>query len=151
MSNIKIAIASDHAGFSLKEELVLFLTGKGLTPGNFGAFSAESADYPIYAKKLCINIQNCEFDCGILVCGTGLGMSIAANKFKGIRCALCSEPVSAVLAKQHNNANVLALGARIIGADMAKAIVGAWLGAEFSGARHEIRLRMISGFEGGGE
>lgn len=142
-----LAIGCDHGGFALKEVLKKHLEEKGVPFKDFGTYSEESCDYPLYAKKVCEAIQKGECDGGILVCGTGIGISISANKFKGIRCALLSEPLSARLTKEHNNANVIALGGRITGPLLAMEIVDAWLGASFMGGRHQDRIDIISGFE----
>ncbi|MDR1569833.1 MAG: ribose 5-phosphate isomerase B [Oscillospiraceae bacterium] len=144
----RVALASDHAGFALKAEIREHLRARGFDVNDFGAHGAESVDYPAYAAAVARAVRdvNGAFECGVLVCGTGLGMSIAANKFSGIRCAVCSEPYSARLARQHNNANILALGARVVGIDMAKDIVDAYLNARFE-LRHQRRLDQIKELE----
>lgn len=144
---MKIAIGCDHSAVELKKEIIAFLESKGIEVKDFGTQSTESSNYPEYAGKVCKSIQNGEFESGILICGTGVGMSIAANKYKGIRCVVCSEPYSAMLSKQHNNSNVLAFGARVIGVEMAKMIVDHWLCAEFEGGKHKIRVDMITDIE----
>ena len=142
MSKI-IAIASDHAGPDYKARLIEYLTGKGYTCINLGTDTDASVDYPIYADKVCQKITSGEADLGILICGTGIGMSIAANKHKGIRAGLCGDPESASLTRQHNNANVLCMGARIISFEKAIEITDAFLGAEFLGGRHQRRVDML--------
>ena len=142
-----IAIASDHGGYSLKEELREYLESKGIAIKDVGTYSDERCDYPIYAKKAIECILNKECDRAILVCGTGFGMTIVANKYKGIRCASCWNKDLAKLLKEHNNANVIALPGRFIEAEEAKEIVNTWLNAEFIGGRHTDRLQMIEEIE----
>ncbi len=138
-----IAIASDHAAVDYKKRLIEYLTEKGYACLNLGTDTEESVDYPIYADKVCKKITEGEADLGILVCGTGIGMSIAANKHKGIRAALCADPVSASLTRQHNNANILCMGARIISFETALEITDAFLSSDFLGGRHERRVEML--------
>lgn len=140
---MKIAIAADHGGYELKTQILKYLNEAGHEVTDFGTNSPTSVDYPDYAFMVANAVADNSHEFGILICGTGIGMSIAANKVKGIRCALCSEPVSAKLTRQHNNANVLAMGARIIGIEMAKAIVDAFLNGIFEGGRHENRVNKI--------
>lgn len=142
MSKI-IAIASDHAGPDYKKRLIEYLSAKGYTCLNLGTDTDASVDYPIYADKVCQKITSGEADLGILICGTGIGMSIAANKHKGIRAGLCGDPDSASLTRQHNNANVLCMGARIISFEKALEITDAFLDAEFLGGRHQRRVDML--------
>lgn len=143
-----IAMGADHGGFALKEVLKAYLTEKGIETVDYGTYNGtDSVDYPVYAKAVCEAIQKGECDLGILVCGTGIGISIAANKMKGIRCAHLCDPLSASLTRQHNNANVIALGGRITGDELAKAIVDAWLSAEYQGGRHQNRIDLISALE----
>ncbi|MBQ9949456.1 MAG: ribose 5-phosphate isomerase B [Clostridia bacterium] len=144
---MKIIIGSDHGGFELKNELCTYLREMGHEVEDAGCHSQSSVDYPDYAFPVCEAVAKGEFAFGILVCGTGIGMSICANKVRGIRCALCSEPVSAALTRKHNNANVLAMGARIIGKELAKEIVRTFLSTEFDGGRHENRVNKISEYE----
>ena len=144
---MRIAIASDHGGFDYKEQLVPYLTSLGHEVKDFGTDSTKSVDYCDFAFASCEAVANGEFDRGVLICGTGVGMSICANKVKGIRCALCSEPVSAALTRAHNNSNVVAMGARTIGIEMAKAILDAFLTTEFDGGRHETRVNKIIAYE----
>jgi len=140
---MKIAIGNDHAATDLKKHVVEYLEGKGVEVVNFGTDDYASTDYPLYAEKVAKAVLAGEADKGILICGTGLGISIAANKIQGIRCALCSEPVSARLSREHNNANIVAMGARTIGPAMAEAIVDTFLSTDFDGGRHQRRLDMI--------
>ena len=140
---MKIAIAADHGGYELKNRIADYLIELGHTVTDFGTNSADSVDYPDYAFLASKAVADNSHEFGILICGSGIGMSICANKVKGIRCALCSEPVSARLSRQHNDANILALGARIIGVEMAKAIVDAFLNEKFEGGRHEKRVSKI--------
>ena len=145
-----IAIACDHAGPALKEELKAMLTEMGYTYKDFGTDTEASVDYPVYASRAARAVASGECDKGILICGTGIGISITANKVKGVRCALCSEPVSAALTRQHNNANMVAMGARIIGPELAKEIVKTFLTTEFEGGeRHERRIGLITAVENG--
>jgi ribose 5-phosphate isomerase B len=143
----RIAIGSDHVGYPLKEEIKKYLEELGYSYQDFGAHAVERTDYPLFAKDVTSAIASSQADLGILVCGTGVGMSITANKVRGIRAVVCSEPYSAMLSRQHNNTNVLALGARVIGSELARMIVKAWLEAEFEGGRHASRLEIISQIE----
>lgn len=142
-----IAIGSDHGGFELKNKLVHFLKEQGISVKDYGIDEAISTDYPDIAKTVCTAVLDGVCDRGILVCGTGIGISIAANKIKGIRAALCSDSYSAKMAKQHNNANIIALGGRVIGEEIAYEIVKAYLEAEFQGGRHQIRVDKITSLE----
>lgn len=144
---MKIAIGSDHGGLELKEEIRKHLEDKGIDIKDFGTYSDDSVDYPDFGKKVSQSVANGEYDRGIVVCGTGIGISIACNKVKGIRCALCSDTYSAKMASMHNNANVIALGGRVIGKDLAKEIVDSFLKAEFQGGRHERRVNKIIDIE----
>ena len=146
---MKIAIGNDHGGVELKQHLVEYLTGKGYEVVNFGTDSTASNHYPIYAQKVGNAVVSGEYDRGILICGTGLGISISANKIKGVRCALCSEPVSARLSREHNNANILAMGARTIGPVLAEGIVDTFLTTDFQGGRHAVRVGLIAELEEG--
>lgn len=143
----RIAIGSDHVGYPLKDEIKKYLDELGYTYQDFGAYSVDRTDYPLFAKDVTSAISAGKADLGILICGTGVGMSITANKVKGIRAVVCSEPYSAMLSRQHNNTNVLALGSRVIGPELARMIVKAWLEAEFEGGRHASRVEMISQIE----
>jgi ribose 5-phosphate isomerase B len=143
-----IAIASDHGGFGLKQEVIKFLEKKGIEVKDFGTHSEESTDYPIYAKAAAETVVSGQCEKAILICGTGIGMSIAANKVKGVRAALCNDLFCARLSREHNDANVLCMGARVIGLDLAFAIVDEWLGTAFSNAgRHAGRIKMIGDME----
>jgi ribose 5-phosphate isomerase B len=146
-SRKRIAIGSDHVGLPLKEEIKKYLDELRYIYRDFGAHSAERTDYPLFAKDVTSAIASGQADLGILICGTGVGMSITANKVRGIRAVVCSEPYSAMLSRQHNNTNVLAQGARVIGPELARMIVKAWLDAEFEGGRHASRLEIISKIE----
>lgn len=142
-----IAIASDHGGYALKEEIKKYFDEKEIPYVDFGTESEERTDYPVYAKKVAKAVQKNECDKGILVCGTGFGMTIVANKFKGIRCASCWNEDVAKLFKGHNNGNVIALPGRFINISQAVVILRAWLGAEFMDGRHAERLQMIADVE----
>jgi len=143
-----LAIGSDHGGFTLKQEIMSYLSKGGIEFKDFGTYTSDSCDYPVYAEKVARAVADGECDRGILVCGTGIGMSIAANKIKGVRCALCADCFSAEMTRRHNNANVLALGERTIGAGLALKITEIFLNTPFEGARHERRVDMISKIEG---
>lgn len=144
---MKIAIGCDHAAYTFKEEIKAYLAEKGHTLIDKGCYSAERADYPDHGIAVGEAVASGEAERGIVICGSGIGISIAANKVKGVRCALCSEPLSARLSRNHNDANVLAMGARLIGLEMGKAIVDEWLVAEFEGGRHVGRIEKISRYE----
>lgn len=146
---MKLYIASDHAGYELKFNLVSFLLKNFQEYEVFdcGAYSEESVDYPDYAEKVCENVVNNKDSLGILVCGTGIGMSIAANKVNGIRAALCNDIFTARLSRQHNNANVLVMGARVIGNGVATEIVKSFLDTTFEGGRHLNRIGLINKIE----
>lgn len=144
---MKIAIGSDHGGFALKQALIPFLQGLDIDVADAGAYSEESVDYPDFGKRVSLLVIHGEADAGIVVCGTGIGISIAANKIPGIRAALVTTPDMARLAKEHNNANVLALGGRILDQATAEACVSAWLNAAFEGDRHQRRLDKIAEIE----
>ena len=140
---MKIAIASDHGGFELKEIVKKHVAERGFEVADLGTNSEESVDYPVYGKACGEAVVKGDADCGIVVCGTGIGISIAANKVKGVRCGLCTSVEMAQLTKQHNNANVLALGGRTTPFEQALQIVDAWLDTEFEGGRHERRTNML--------
>ena len=142
-----LAIASDHGGFALKQEIMAFLKESGIEYEDLGTYSTESVDYPVYAAKLGKAVAAGEFERGILICGTGIGISIAANKIHGIRCALCSDCYSAEMSRRHNNANVLAMGGRTLGVELAKKITDTFLHTEFEGGRHERRVNLIMALE----
>jgi len=141
--NKPIAIACDHGGYYLKQEIIKHLTEKGYSYVDYGTDSDASVDYPIYAKKVCTAIQSGESELGILICGTGIGMSIAANKHKGIRAACCTDTFSARFTRMHNDANVLCLGARVLGAGLALDLVDLYLTTPFEGGRHSKRVAML--------
>ena len=148
---MKIAIGNDHTAVELKNHIKEFLENKGYDVTDFGTSSGERTDYPIYGYKVARSVANKEFDFGILICGTGIGISLAANKVKGIRAAVCSEPYSARLTRAHNNANIIAFGARVVGPSMAEMIVEEFLTTEYEGGRHQKRIDMISDIENGEE
>ena len=142
-----IAIGCDHGGFELKEHIKKHLDEIGEEYKDYGTYSEESVDYPDCAAPVCKAIQDKTADKGILICGTGIGISIAANKHKGIRAALCSDVYSAKMTKQHNNANIICLGGRVTGRELAFMIVDTWLNTEFEGGRHEARIEKIHKIE----
>ena len=144
---MKIAMAADHGGYELKKIIIEHLKEKGIETKDVGCYSTESVDYPDIAEAVCVPVAAGAFDFGILVCGTGIGISIAANKVDGIRAAHCTDAYSAAKAKEHNNANVICLGGRITGVDLALTIVDAYLGAEFEGGRHQTRVDKIMALE----
>jgi len=144
---MKISIGSDHAGFELKEKIKKYLVGLGHEYEDFGTNSTESVDYPDFALKVAESVAKKECDMGILICGSGLGMSMAANKIPGIRAALCSSPEMARLSREHNNANVLTIGARLTDENTAKEIVRVWLTTDFAGDRHLRRINKIRDIE----
>lgn len=140
---MKIATASDHGGFALKEEVKKHLMERGIEVLDLGTHSEESVDYPVYGKACGEAVASGKADLGIVVCGTGIGISIAANKVKGIRCGLCTSVEMARLTKQHNNANILALGGRTTETGLAMEIVDTWLDTEFEGGRHQRRVNLL--------
>ena len=144
---MKIAIANDHSAVELKNIIKEHLESKGYEVLNLGTDSTESCDYPVYGEKVGEAVAHGDVDLGILICGTGVGISLAANKVKGVRAVVCSEPYSAKLSRQHNNTNILAFGARVIGIELAKMIIDEWLNAEFEGGRHQTRIDMITAIE----
>ena len=144
---MKIALACDHGGVNLKEAIKKHLIGLGHEVVDFGVNSSESVDYPDYALKAATSVANKETECGILVCGTGIGISLAANKVPGIRCAVVSDVFSAKMSKAHNDANMLSLGERVLGRGLALEIVDAWINTEFEGDRHSKRVNMIKEIE----
>ncbi len=139
----RIALGSDHAGFTAKEEIKKFLADEGIEFEDLGTHSTDSCDYPEYAHKVAVSVAEGRFPRGILCCGSGIGVSIAANKVKGIRAALCRDPESAKLSRQHNDANVLCIAARMTSVDELKEILTQWLGTEFEGGRHQTRVDKI--------
>jgi ribose 5-phosphate isomerase B len=140
---MKLGIAADHGGFELKEFLLDFLKKEKYEVENFGCFSEESVDYPDFAHKLCQSLLSGNIERGILICGTGLGMSITANRYKGIRATLANDLFSAIMGRRHNDSNVLVLGGRIVGKALAVEILKKWLQEEFEGGRHIRRLAKI--------
>ena len=144
---MKIGIGNDHSALELKAEIIDFLKEKGHEVVDYGTNSPESCDYPIYGEKVARAVAAGEVEKGILICGTGLGISLAANKVEGIRAVVCSEPFTAKMSRAHNNCNILALGARVVGAELAKMIVDTWLSTEFEGGRHQRRVDMIMDIE----
>lgn len=144
-----IAIACDHSALELKAEVEALLTSRGLEYRDFGTYTADSCHYPIYGARAAYAVASGECDKGIVICGTGIGMSLVANKVPGIRCALCGDPYSAKMTRAHNDANMLALGARVIGVELAKMIVEAFLDTPFEGGRHQTRIDMITALENG--
>lgn len=144
---MRIALGADHGGFELKEEIKRYLEDNKYEIKDFGTYSNESCDYPDYAIKVSEAVLNKEATLGILICGTGIGISIAANKVSGIRAALCSDTFSARLTREHNDANILAMGARVVGAGLAIDIVKAFLNSEFEGDRHIRRIEKITAIE----
>ncbi len=143
----KIVIGSDHGGFELKKEVIAHLEKRGIEVTDVGTHSTESCNYPDYARALCKRIQSGEFERGILVCGTGIGISIAANKHNGIRAACCSDTFSARMTRMHNDANVLCFGGRVVGAGLACDMVDLFVDTEFEGGRHTDRVNMLADIE----
>lgn len=144
---MKLAIAADHGGFKLKEEIKSLLASMDISFEDFGCTCEQSVDYPDYALPVAQKVANGEYDRGILVCGTGIGMSIAANKVQGIRCALVHDTFSAKATREHNDSNILAMGERVIGPGLALDIVKIWLATEFLGGRHERRVEKVKEIE----
>ncbi|RPF42961.1 ribose 5-phosphate isomerase B [Thermodesulfitimonas autotrophica] len=144
---MRVAIGSDHGGFKLKQEIIAFLVEEGVTFQDFGTHTPEACDYPDIAFAVAQAVARGEYDRGIIVCGTGIGVAIAANKVPGIRAALCHDTFSARMSREHNDANVLTLGERVIGFGLAREIVGVWLKAEFAGGRHARRVDKITAYE----
>ena len=146
-----IALACDHSALEMKQEIKNLLDELGETYRDFGTDTADSCDYPVFGARAAKAVASGECEKGIVICGTGIGISLAANKVKGIRCALCSEPYSAELTRRHNNANMLALGARVIGPELAKMIVKTFLTTPFEGGRHQRRIDLITAIEEGND
>lgn len=145
---MKISFGSDHGGLELKNHLISYLSGKGHETVDYGTYTKDSCDYPDYAYPAALSIQNHEADYAIVICTTGIGVSMVANKVKGVRCSLVASVEDAVLTKEHNNSNCLALGAKNVSKELACDIVDAWLSAEFTGGRHVNRVNKISVIEG---
>lgn len=141
---MNIAIGSDHGGFELKQFIVVLLERRGDTVLDLGAHSGASVDYPDFAVQVCEKVLSGEAKYGILVCGTGIGMSMAANRYRGVRAALCHDEYTARLSREHNDANVLCLGDRVLGKGVAEGIVEVWLNTEFGGGRHQMRISKFS-------
>ena len=144
---MKIGIGNDHSALELKAEIIELLKEKGHEVVDYGTNSPESCDYHVYGEKVGRAVASGEVERGILICGTGLGISLAANKVKGVRAAVCSEPFTAKMSRAHNNCNILAFGARVVGAELAKMIVETWLDTEFEGGRHQRRVDMLMDIE----
>lgn len=144
---MKIGIANDHSAVDMKNELVSWLEENGYEVVNYGTDTNDSVDYPLYGEKLANAVTAGEVERGIAICGTGIGIGIACNKVRGIRCCSCSEPYSAEYSRRHNNANIASIGARVIGIEMAKMIVNAFLTTEFEGGRHERRVDQLMDIE----
>ncbi len=143
MEKLKVAIGCDHGGFELKQKIIEYLKARDIEFKDFGIYIKEASDYPEIAKEVAKEVASNKFDRGILVCGTGIGMSIVANKTKGIRASLCHDTYSARVSRAHNNANILCLGARVVGEYLALDIVDIWLKSNFEGGRHKKRIDMI--------
>ncbi len=141
---VKIVIGSDHGGFEMKEQVVSFLKNEGHEVVDAGCYSMDSVDYPEIAEKVCATVQEGSVSQGILICGTGIGMSLAANRHRDIRAALCHEAYTARMSREHNNANILCMGGRVLGIEIALDIVRVWLKTPFAGGRHQRRIEMFS-------
>ncbi|OGP62497.1 MAG: ribose 5-phosphate isomerase B [Deltaproteobacteria bacterium RBG_13_53_10] len=144
---MRIGLACDHGGFELKEELKAFLKSTGTEPIDMGSFNEESVDYPDYGVLVAEKVSRGELERGILICGTGIGMSIVANKFPGVRAALANDLFSARCSREHNDANILVIGGRMIGREVAREIVRIWLSTPFAGGRHQRRIDKIKALE----
>ena len=140
---MKIAIGNDHVAVEMKNQITEYLTSLGHEVINFGTDSSDRCDYPVFGEAVARAVVRGDAERGIVICGTGVGISLAANRVRGIRAVVCSEPYSAALSREHNNTNVLAFGARVIGIELAKLIVKSWLDAEFEGGRHANRVKML--------
>ena len=144
---MKVAVGCDHGGFVLKDAVISTIEELGAQVVDMGTYSTESVDYPVYGKKVADAVANGECDLGVVMCGTGIGISIAANKVKGIRAAVVTDEFMAEMTRRHNNANIIALGGRVITPEKAKSLVKAWYTAEFEGGRHQKRIDMITQIE----
>ena len=142
-----IALGCDHGGYALKEHIKTYLEGKGLACKDFGTFSTDSCDYPVFGRAAAEAVASGECDRGIVICTTGIGISITANKVKGVRCALCADSLSAEMTRRHNDANMLAMGAGIVGPNLAERIVDVFLSTGFEGGRHQRRVNLITDME----
>lgn len=146
---MNIAIGCDHIGLQLKPVIAAHLESRGHTVVDLGCNSRDRVDYPVYAARVAQAVVSGECSLGVLICGTGVGISIAANKVRGIRAAVCSEPYSAAMARRHNDANIIAFGARVVGPDLAKMIVDMFLDTQYEGGRHQARVELIATMEDG--
>ncbi len=146
-----VAIGNDHAAVDMKNEVIRHLEARGYAVKNFGTDTSDSCDYPVYGKRVADAVASGDCDLGVLICGTGVGISLAANKVKGIRAVVCSEPYSAAMARTHNNANIVCFGARVVGPATALSIVDAFFDASFEGGRHTARVDLITAIEEGRE
>ena len=144
---MKIAIGCDHGGYLLKQDLLIWMEENDIEYEDFGCFSAESVDYPVYGEKVARAVASGAYDRGVVICTTGIGISIAANKVKGIRCAHCADPLSAEMTRRHNDANVIALGAGMIGPNLARRMVEVFLNTDFEGGRHARRVAQLDAIE----
>ena len=144
---MRLAVGSDHAAYEFKLDMLKYLDELGIEYEDFGTHSAERTDYPIWGEKVAKKVASGEFEKGLLFCGSGIGISISANKVRGIRAVVCSEPYSAKLSRIHNDTNILCMGARVVGPDLARMILDEWLKAEFEGGRHTKRVEMIDQIE----
>ncbi|MBO7674175.1 MAG: ribose 5-phosphate isomerase B [Atopobiaceae bacterium] len=144
---MKLAIGNDHTAVELKNTIMSHLQDKGIEVVNVGTDSSESFDYPLSGYRVGKLVAAGDVDCGVLICGTGVGISLAANKVPGVRACVCSEPYTAALSKRHNDANIIAFGARVVGDEMAKLIVDSWLEASYEGGRHQRRVDLITTIE----
>ena len=142
-----IGLGCDHGGLELKKTVMEYLDSKGIEYKDFGTYPSDSCDYPVYGKAVAHAVADGQCDKGIIICGTGIGISIAANKIHGIRAALCGDVFSAQMSREHNNANVLCMGERVIGVGLAEMITDTWLQGEFAGGRHERRVDKIAALE----
>ena len=143
-----IAIASDHGGYALKEHIKAYLAAKGITCQDFGCETPDRCDYPVFGKAAAQAVASGQCEKGIVICTTGIGISISANKVKGIRCAMCGDTLSAEMCRRHNNANMLAMGAGIVGPNLAERMVDVFLSTEFDGGRHTKRVELMMEIEG---
>ena len=144
---MKVTIGCDHGAYELKEEMVKYLSAKGIECKDVGTYSKDSVHYPVYAKAVCEDVQQKNCDYGILLCSTGIGMSMAANKCRGIRAACCSDTFSARMTRMHNNANVLCMGARVVGAGLGIDMADLFINTEFEGGRHNARVEMLNALD----
>ena len=144
---MKLAIGNDHAAVEMKKEIKAYLEGRGIEVIDVGTDSPQRFNYPLSGYRVAKLVASGRADGGVLICGTGVGISLAANKVRGIRACVCSEPCTARLSKQHNNANIIAMGARVVGSELAKTILDAFFGAEFLGGRHADRVALITKIE----